>query len=88
MALTERDEFQTTVKPDGQLEVRKATIVMRDGVDIAKSYHRHVVDVGDDVSSEDQSVKDIAAAMHTPARIAARRAFLAEQKAREAPAAP
>lgn len=79
MALSEQNEFQTTVLADGQLEVRKATIIMRDGEEISKTYHRHVVDVGDDVESEDQSVKDIAGVIHTPARKAARETFLAKQ---------
>ena len=47
---------------------------------ISKKYHLHVVDVGDKVSKEPQIVKDIAQALHTPARIAARVAFKAAQE--------
>ena len=74
MALTKETETQTTVLPDGQLQVRTATIIMEDGVELSKSYHRKVIDVGEDVTGEDQIVQDIASNMHTPARIAARAA--------------
>lgn len=81
MVLTEHEEVETTVKADGQLEVRTATIIMRDGVEIAKTYRRHVVDVGASVLGEDKVVKDIAKAVHTPTRVANRRAFLNARKA-------
>ena len=72
MALTKEYETQTTVLPDGQLQVRTATIIMEDGVELSKSYHRKVIDVGGDVSSESQLVQDIASSVHTQSRINAR----------------
>lgn len=65
---------------DGQIEVRKITRIIEDGVELSKLYHRHVVDIGDDVSNEPEIIKQIASALHTPERKAARRAFLATQE--------
>ena len=76
MALTKETETQATVLPNGVLEVRTATLIMEDGEELSKSYHRHVVEVGADVSEEDQLVQDIASGVHTPERIAARQAEL------------
>ena len=72
--LTKEYETQTTVLPDGQLQIRTATLIMEDGVELSKSYHRKVIDVGDDASGEDQMVQDIASSIHTSARISARAA--------------
>jgi len=58
---------------DGQIQVRTITRLMEDGVELSRSYHRHVVDVGDDVTNEPQIVKDVATQLHTPARKAARK---------------
>ena len=58
---------QITVLEDGQLQVRKATKVLRDGVEIAKTYHRHTVPPGADLSKEDARVQTVARAVHTKA---------------------
>ena len=65
---------------DGQIQVRRIRRTFEDGVQISKKYHRHVVDVGDDVSSESQIVQAIAKGLHTPTRIAARKAFKQQQE--------
>ena len=68
MALTERIEIGSIeVQPMGQIQVRTDTIIERDGVELSKSYHRHVVAPDSDTSNEDQRVKDIANIVHTPA---------------------
>ena len=73
MALTE----QTTI---GKIEivgeykavqVRTDTIIMRDDVEISRNYSRHVVQPGDDYSTEDATVQAVCAAVHTPEIIAA-----------------
>ena len=74
MALTETTETQTTVLPNGVLEVRDARIILDDGNEISRSYHRKVLDVGDSTTGEAQIVKDIAAKVHNAARKAARKA--------------
>jgi hypothetical protein len=68
MALTEKIEIGSIeVLPMGQIQVRTDTIIERDGVELSKSYHRHVVEPDSDTSNEDQRVKDVANAVHTPA---------------------
>ena len=75
MALTERIEIGSReVLADGQIQVRTDTVIERDGVEISRTYHRHVVAPGDDVSGEDESVQIVANAVHTDAVIAAYRA--------------
>ena len=79
MALTERVEIGSReVRPDGQILVRADTIIERDGIEISRSYHRHVIAPGDSVTDQDPSVQRIALAEHTPARIAAYK--LAQEK--------
>ena len=81
MALTE-DELVDSIDvlPDGQIQVRRANRVFRDGVEISKAYHRHVVSPGDDLSLEDPRVAEIGAVVHTAEVIAA---YQAAQAARE-----
>jgi len=72
MALTEDTIVDSIdILPDGQLQVRKANRVFRDGVEISKAYHRHVVAPGDDLSLEDSRVAEIGAVVHTAEVIAA-----------------
>ena len=66
MALTERTEIGSIeVLPMGQIQVRTDTIIEKDGVELSRAYHRHVVEPDADITNEDQRVKDIAAAAHT-----------------------
>jgi hypothetical protein len=75
MALTEDTIVDSIdVLPDGHMQIRKANRVFRDGVEISKSYHRHVVSPGDDLSLEDPKVAAIGAVVHTPEVIAAYKA--------------
>jgi len=53
------------VLEDGQIQVRKAIRVLKDGVKISETYHRHVVVPGDDLSKEDAKVQAIAEVVHT-----------------------
>ena len=75
MALTEDSIVDSIdVLPDGQIQVRRANRIFRDGVEISKAYHRHVVAPGDDLSKEDSRVSDIGAVVHTAEVIAAYKA--------------
>ena len=65
---TEGAAYQIEVLEDGQMQIRKATIVYKDGVEISKTYHRHVL--APDTSTETlnkevQRVQDIADAVWT-----------------------
>ena len=62
---------------NNSIQVRTATIIEKDGTEIAKTYHRHVVSPGDDVSNEDPRVQAIANAIWTDEVIAAYQALIA-----------
>ena len=82
MALTERTvEDKIEIVGDYRhLQVRTAVIIERDGVEISRSFSRHVVSPGDDVSGESTEVQAIAAAVHTAEVIAAYQAHVAAQE--------
>ena len=81
MALTERTEVsRREVLADGQIQVRTDTVIERDGVEVSRSFHRHVVVPGADVSGEDASVQTVANAVHTAEVIAAYRAAVAARE--------
>jgi len=62
-------------------QIRTATIIMDDGEEISRSFHRKVISPGDDYSQEEQFVQDVCAAAHTPEVVAAYQAHLAESEA-------
>ena len=80
MALTERTEEDKIeiVGPYKHIQVRTATVIERDGVEISRSFHRHVVNPGDDTTNESAEVQAICAAVHTADIIAAYQASQAE----------
>jgi hypothetical protein len=47
------------------VQVRNATIISKDGVELTRSYHRHVVMPDGDVSAEDADVQAICNAVFT-----------------------
>jgi hypothetical protein len=59
------------------IQVRTATIIERDGTEISRSFHRHVVSPGDNVTNEDPKVQAIANAIWTEEVIAAYQALIA-----------
>jgi len=62
------------------VQVRTATIVKEDGVELSKSFHRHVVAPDADISGETQEVQDVCSAVHTQAVKDAYAAHLASQE--------
>ena len=82
MALTERTE-QDKLEVVGKfrhIQVRTAVVIERDGVEISRSFSRHVVAPDADVSGESTEVQEIAAAVHTDEVKAAYAAHLASQE--------
>jgi hypothetical protein len=74
---TERQEFLVQVLPPFSiLQCRRSDIVEKDGVEVGKTYHRHVCAPGDDVSNDCPEMQAIAAALWTPEVIAAYQANL------------
>jgi hypothetical protein len=61
------------------VQVRTATIVSEDGVELSRSFHRHVVAPGDDTSGETAEVQAVCASVHTDEVKAAYQAHLEAQ---------
>jgi len=63
MSLTKEvlaDKIEVVATEDGQVvQVRTATRIVEDGAVISQSYHRHVIQSGDDYSSEPSNVQAI-----------------------------
>ena len=81
MALTERtiiDKYEV-VGDFKHIQCRHATVIERDGVEISRSFHRHVIAPSDDVTGEPQEVQALVALMHTPEVIAAYEAHVSAQ---------
>lgn len=75
MALTENSIVDSIeVLFDGQIQVRRATYILRDGIQISEAYHRHVVAPGDNLDKEDARVRSIGQVVHTSDVIAAYKA--------------
>jgi len=81
MALTERQEVDKIeiVGPYRAVQVRTATVIERDGEELTRSYHRHVVSAGDDYSNETAEVQAVCAAVHTAEVVTAFEAAQAEE---------
>jgi len=58
--LTERTEQRLEILPDGVIQVQNINIIERDGKEVTRTYHRHVVDVEDSVVSESDRIKAVA----------------------------
>ena len=78
MALTETTLIdKIEVVETNHIQVRTATIIEKDGTEIARTFHRHVVSPGDDITNEDAKVQAIANAIWTAEVIAAYQASIA-----------
>lgn len=47
------------------IQVREATVIEEDGVELTRSFHRYVLNPGDDVSSQSSDIQSVANAMWT-----------------------
>lgn len=47
------------------IQVRTAKIIEKDGIEISSSFHRHIVNPGDDLTNEDLKVQAIANSIWT-----------------------
>jgi len=72
MALTEKTIIdKIEVIENSSIQVRTATIIEKDGTELTRTFHRHVLAPGDDTSAEDPKVQAIANAIWTEEIIAA-----------------
>jgi hypothetical protein len=83
MALTEFTKIdQIEVVRDFFVQVRQATVIEKDGVQVARSFHRWVLTPDMDINDQEQKVQDIANAAWTPEVRQAYETFKAEQAAK------
>jgi hypothetical protein len=69
---TERHEHKIEIIPPYSiLQCRRADIIEKDGVEVGRTYHRHVCAPGDDVSSECTELQAVAGVLWTADVVAA-----------------
>ena len=69
MAIT-KETIQDKIEIVGDykhVQVRTATVIKEDGVEISRSFHRHVVEPDSDISGESAEVQAICNVVHTDA---------------------
>ena len=71
MALTETFAYKVEINENKTIGIRRAEIILKDGVEVARSYHRHLIAPGDDLTAETKEVQDLANAVWTPEVVAA-----------------
>ena len=78
MAFSERQEHKLEIiPPHSVIQCRRADIVEKDGVEVGRTYHRHVCVPGDDVSEECAELQAVATALWTQEVIDAYQASIA-----------
>lgn len=71
MALTEKTIIdKIEVLENNSIQVRIANVIEKDGVEISRTFHRHVVNPSNDISQEDARVQAVANAIWTEEIIA------------------
>jgi hypothetical protein len=86
MALTENISIdQIEIVGDWNIQIRQATVITKNGEQVARSFHRWVLTPDMDISDQEQKVQNIANAAWTYEVKAAYETFKAEQGARITP---
>jgi hypothetical protein len=80
MALTEKTIIdKIEILENNSIQVRTANIIEKDGTELTRTFHRHVVVPGADITNEDLKVQAIANAIWTEEIIEAYQASLNTQ---------
>jgi hypothetical protein len=83
MALTENTSIdQIEIVGGWNIQVRQATVIEKDGVQVARTFHRWVLQPDSDISGQEQKVQDICNVAWTDEVKAAYETFKAEQAKR------
>jgi len=72
--------FDHSITESSHIQVRKITRIMEDGKELSKSYHRHVISPGDNVTDQDERTMLIARVLHTPKVIKAYKDMIKENE--------
>jgi hypothetical protein len=66
MALTEKTIIdKIEVLENNSIQVRIANVIEKDGIEITRTFHRHVVNPGNDISEQDPKVQAVCNAIWT-----------------------
>ena len=60
---TEQIEYKEEILPNQVIQLRTATIVLKDGEEVGRQFHRSVFSPGDDVTGAPAEVQAIASAL-------------------------
>ena len=81
MALQEKSVVdKIEVLLNGCIQVRRRDQILKNGVEVASTFHRHVINPGDDVSNEDERVAAVATTLWTEEVVAAYQASLPQEE--------
>ena len=68
MALTKEITYDYEIRGIGKnIQERKKTAIVEDGTELSSAYHRRVLSIGDDLSSESDEIKALSSSLWTPA---------------------
>ena len=71
MALTEKTIIdKIEILENNSIQVRIANVIEKDGIEITRTFNRHVVNPGDDISQQDLKVQAVCNAIWTEQIIA------------------
>ena len=78
MAFTERQEYKLEIIPPYSIiQCRRADIIEKDGVEVGRTYHRHMRCPGDEVINDCAELQAVANALWTTEVVEAYQAHLA-----------
>ena len=63
-----------------KIQVRTATVIKEDGVELSRSFHRHIISPNSDITNESADVKALVAQFHTNEVKKAFNEYLEKQK--------
>ena len=63
-----------------KIQVRTATVIKEDGVELSRSFHRHIISPNSDITNESTDVKALVAQFHTNEVKKAFNEYLEKQK--------
>ena len=68
MALTKEITYDYEIRGIGKnIQERKRTAIVEDGIELSSAYHRRVLTIGDDLSSERDELKALSSSLWTSA---------------------
>ena len=68
MALTKETSYDYEIRGVGKnIQERQKTAILEDGKELSSAYHRRVLTIGDDLSSESDEIKALSSSLWTPA---------------------